>query len=101
LLATETKTGFGAIIKHNRENHQLTQERLAELIEVDTRTIQRWEAETCIPWPLYIEKVLSIMPEIETPLRAAIKKNTEQISDYTLIESDMMLNDMKSVSSYR
>ena len=82
MLAVETHVDdrlFGAVIKQGRERHRLTQERLAELIDVDTRTVQRWEAGECIPWPLYIESIISTMPEIEASLREAIKKNTTLI----------------------
>jgi transcriptional regulator with XRE-family HTH domain len=65
---------FGIIIKQQREKRGLTQEKLAELVDADLRTIQRWEAGLCIPWPSYIEKIIIIMPEINASLREAIKK---------------------------
>ena len=65
---------FGSIIKQGRADRGLTQELLAELVEVDLRTIQRWEAEECLPWPVYIERMVSILPEIEASLQKAIKK---------------------------
>jgi transcriptional regulator with XRE-family HTH domain len=73
-ISADTDNCFGFIIKQARESRKLTQEKLAELVGVDYRTIQRWEAEECIPWPVYVEKLIVIMPEIEQELRRAIKK---------------------------
>lgn len=72
--AAKTDDQFGIIIKHARLERRLTQGKLAELVEVEPRTIQRWEAETCIPWPAYIEKIVVVLPEIRTSLPDAIKK---------------------------
>jgi len=66
---------FGTIIKAGRELYHLTQEQLAELIGVEPRTVQRWEAEKCTPWPDFLDELSSILPGIEAQLREAIKKN--------------------------
>jgi DNA-binding XRE family transcriptional regulator len=73
---------FGIIIKQGREKLQLTQEKFAELIEVDLRTIQRWEVEKCIPWPSCLEKVIGVLPEIGATLREVIKKKPGHVDNF-------------------
>jgi DNA-binding transcriptional regulator YiaG len=65
---------FGITIKQGRKKLALTQEKLAELVGVELRTLQRWEAGIYAPRPEYIDKLVSIMPKIEKQLRRAIKK---------------------------
>jgi ribosome-binding protein aMBF1 (putative translation factor) len=65
---------FGAIIRQARNNRGITQGGLAELIEVEDRTVQRWETEESIPWPICQEKLIAVMPEIAISFRDAIKK---------------------------
>ena len=76
-IKAETQEQFGIIIKQGREKRRLTQENLAELVEVDLRTIQRWEAEECIPWPAYVKRIVDVLPDIETSLQEAIKKKLQ------------------------
>ena len=58
-----------------RTNRKLTQERLAEMVGVDWRTVQRWESGESVPWPLHIEALSTIMPEMKASFREAVKKN--------------------------
>lgn len=73
-LRTKIDDHFGQIIRQGRENRKLTQEQLAELVEIDQRTIQRWEAEISIPWLASQKRIATAMPEISECLHLAIKK---------------------------
>jgi transcriptional regulator with XRE-family HTH domain len=63
------------LIVQGRQSRKLTQERLAEIIGVDHRTIQRWEAGESIPQPSHIDALSTIIPvEMRASFREAVKK---------------------------
>ncbi len=75
------------LIVQGRKKHKLTQERLAEMIGVDCRTVQRWESGESIPQPLHIEALAIILPEMRESFREAVQKN------YTIsVQSDRRIS---------
>jgi Helix-turn-helix len=73
------------IIAYRRQS-KLTQERLAELFNVETRTIQRWEAGQSAP-PKYVQAALrrTPVPAIETPTARGIMTIVEHSSERALL----------------
>lgn len=51
----------GQRIKSLRKNKGLTQEKLAELIGVDFKTIQRWEADKRFPYADNLVKLSAVL----------------------------------------
>lgn len=71
---------LGDLIAQGRKNHKLTQEKLAEIVNVEYRTIQRWECGESTPRPSKIETLAYTFPEVREPLMRAFQKK------YTSIE---------------
>lgn len=55
-------------VRRFRQEHHLTQEALAELLEVDPRTIQRWEEEGTRPQPRHSLKFQKLRERLERPI---------------------------------
>jgi DNA-binding transcriptional regulator YiaG len=69
-----------------RKSSKLTQERLAELFNVETRTIQRWESGQSMP-PKHVQAALrrTPMPAIETPTARGIMSIVEHSTERSLL----------------
>jgi transcriptional regulator with XRE-family HTH domain len=84
-----------------RRMSKLTQERLAELFNVETRTIQRWEAGTSAP-PKHVQAALrrTPLPAIETPTARGIMTIVEHSTERALL-LDANFTVVAASASYR
>jgi transcriptional regulator with XRE-family HTH domain len=84
-----------------RKMSKLTQERLAELFNVETRTIQRWESGNSAP-PKHVQAALrrTPMPAIETPTARGIISIVEHSTERALL-IDAQFTVVAASASYR
>lgn len=55
------KINFSSNLEAIRKSKKISQEELAELIEVSRQTIYKWEADICLPNLNKIERLLEVL----------------------------------------
>ena len=84
---------FGQKIKNLRKLHKLTQEKLAELVDIDVRQIARIEAGESLP---SIETLIKISKELKVTPNELLEYSAEESDVKISLKSD--INDILSLA---
>lgn len=97
---------IGAFLRELRMEKKLTQEQLAEQLNVSGRTVSRWETGNNMPdisilveiaefYGVGIQEIINAERESEKKVKEELRDTLEKVGDYSDLEKDRFLNKLR------